>query len=116
VNRTPLRVELDVFSGRPNPAWQLDDDAAAHVRDAIASLDRAESDRPLPAPGLGYRGFRVTDQTESSFTVFDGVVRTSELSLADPDRRIERLLFANVPPEFADLAQSLAPEVGPADD
>ena len=51
-----LRVALDVFSGRPNPAWTLD----TEERDALlARLPRLDGPAPGPlAPQrLGYRGF-----------------------------------------------------------
>src|SRR5262249_34146868 len=50
-----LRIELDVFSGRPNPSWLLDDP------DSQAILDRLRLDRTCASGwnGLGYRGFLV---------------------------------------------------------
>ena len=53
-----LRIEIDVFSGRPNPVIELTG------RDASALVDRLGKTRPLekgepglpPVPTLGYRG------------------------------------------------------------
>ena len=54
----PARVELDVFSGRPNPAWTLSADDDAALRGRLAALPAA------PAAelhnDLGYRGLVVT--------------------------------------------------------
>jgi hypothetical protein len=51
-----LQVELDVFSGHPNPSWPLEPEQA---RVLIAKLRRLRL-RSEPGPsGLGYRGFVV---------------------------------------------------------
>ena len=49
-------VELDVFSGRPNPSWPLTPDES---RELLARMDRLEPDGPEQRPVLGYRGFIV---------------------------------------------------------
>jgi hypothetical protein len=51
-----ITVELDIFSGNPNPRWALSD------REANDLLDRVMADRSLASPpqkvgSLGYRGF-----------------------------------------------------------
>jgi len=53
-----ITVELDIFSGNPNPRWTLSD------KEANDLLDRVMADRSLASPpkhvgGLGYRGFIV---------------------------------------------------------
>ena len=50
-----MEVELDAFSGRPNPEWTLSGEKASRLLEKIASLPEAE-DAPHP-PGLGFRGF-----------------------------------------------------------
>lgn len=54
-----ITVELDIFSGNPNPKWTLS------RKEANELLDRVMADRSLAAPpqtvgGLGYRGFIVS--------------------------------------------------------
>jgi hypothetical protein len=51
-------VELDVFSGRPNPRWTLPAELADTLRTELAERLPAE---PQTAPGLGYRGFVITN-------------------------------------------------------
>lgn len=51
-----LRVELNVFSGRPNPSWALEADEAAQLFDRIRRLILGGEAAP---PKLGYRGFTV---------------------------------------------------------
>ena len=54
-----MRVEADLFSGRPNPAWTLD----AARADVLADLLRALPSDPVaagsPPDHLGYRGIVV---------------------------------------------------------
>ena len=51
----PMEIELDAFSGRPNPKWLESPERAASVSRALSSLVEAP-DRPEP-DHLGYRGF-----------------------------------------------------------
>ena len=105
-----MNVEIDLFSGRPNPRFALaPDDVTDLVRRLTAlppTTDRA------PAPVLGYRGMRIRDETgESPVTevqVFGGTAvlhdhHGDQHLFRDPDRALERRLL--------DLA---APHVEPA--
>lgn len=53
-----VAVELDAFSGRPNPAWTLSPAEAGELAVRLRALPRAGASR-LPEPVLGYRGFRI---------------------------------------------------------
>lgn len=57
--RVPLELEVDMFSGRPNPRWVLPMDERDSLLNLIASLREAAG--PMPATGLGYRGFILRD-------------------------------------------------------
>ena len=50
-----MEIELDAFSGRPNPKWLDSPERAASVSRALSSLTEAPA-RPEP-DHLGYRGF-----------------------------------------------------------
>jgi hypothetical protein len=52
----PSIVTMDVYSGRPNPTWVVDDDKVADLQ-RMAGAAAAASLGPLPM--LGYRGFHV---------------------------------------------------------
>lgn len=65
-----VEVELDVFSGRPNPHWTLGGDRAQELPDLLRDLEPAESREP---PGLGYRGFLLT-AAGAKARVFGGVI------------------------------------------
>ena len=52
-----MKVTLDVFSGRPNPSWELPDHDADSVVERFAA--RATPAAPPAPPRLGYRGYVV---------------------------------------------------------
>ncbi len=54
-----VEVELDVFSGRPNPRWVMAPQTAARLRAVLSERAAAESVGEL---GLGYRGFLLTNR------------------------------------------------------
>lgn len=55
-----MRVELDVFSGRPNPGWELTAAEAAELARRLAGL--APSATGPAEPGLGFRGYRIVNR------------------------------------------------------
>jgi hypothetical protein len=59
-----LNVRLLVYSGRPDPVWELSF-AQAQPLIAALSISVSEGGRVVPPsdPGLGYRGFLVTPTT-----------------------------------------------------
>ncbi|MCP3920347.1 MAG: hypothetical protein GY711_32880 [bacterium] len=59
------RVEIDVFSGRPNPGWTLGAAAVAELRAKLNELPREPQPSPVAAPQLGFRGF-VIQRADSS--------------------------------------------------
>ena len=54
-----MHVELDVFSGRPNPTWNLSQDEGRELTRLHRQLPAQAPPTSLPE-GLGYRGFRVS--------------------------------------------------------
>ena len=54
----PVIIELDAFSGRPNPTWVLTEAQADDLRRMLENIP-AMPERPLPSAVLGYRGFRI---------------------------------------------------------
>lgn len=52
-----MTVELDVFSGRPNPQWVLTDDERQRVEELLRGLPEGTDPGPGATTGLGYRGF-----------------------------------------------------------
>jgi hypothetical protein len=67
----PVQVELDLYSGRPNPSWTLTADQTTTLDTMLAAL--SPSSAQPPEGGLGYRGFLVHDGTKT-IRVFQGSV------------------------------------------
>jgi hypothetical protein len=95
----PVRceVELDIFSGVPNPAWSLAEAEVAGFTGQLAALPRT-APRTLSGK-LGYRGF-IVQCTEGgdawSVHLQNGVVRIARGATVyadDEQRRLERWLL-----------------------
>src|SRR5690606_26595479 len=73
-------AELDAFSGRPNPTFELSGEEAEEVARRLSGLPPAPG--PAPAAGLGYRGFSLTGPARTGFPgrvyVGSGVVELGE--------------------------------------
>ena len=80
-----LKIELDVFSGRPNPTWQLDDAQTMELLALLADLPTAMQRQAEP---LGYRGFLVYrpglgGEVAAPIRVYAGTVEIDSQPLAD---------------------------------
>jgi hypothetical protein len=92
-------VEVDLYSGRPNPSWPLTPEEVAQLAERAGGLAPAA---PMEPPGrLGFRGlrFRLYAQGReiASGESFDGHLRLQDAAgprhLADPGRGLERWLL-----------------------
>ena len=116
-----MQVEADIFSGRPNPRWTLDEADTAVVAAMLGAL-RPAPRAPAEAPGLGYRGVVLTGVEAAypgcSEVRLHGATATvtcieGTRHLADPGRRVETWIVQtarrHVEPEvFQAIADSLA--------
>jgi len=92
-----VQIELDAFSGRPNPRWTLPEPQGS------AFMARLHALPPVPgaaAPdGLGYRGFIVRPEPNVEVRVYRGmvIVRRGDSSetFGDQDHALERLLLGS---------------------
>jgi len=90
-------VELDIFSGMPNPTWALSADDSDGLMRQVAALPQTGA-REL-AGNLGYRGFivRCTDGASMrTVRVQRGLVETENsktVHARDEGRRLERWLL-----------------------
>ena len=104
-----MLVELHVFSGRPNPRWELD---ALHT-DALAELQRdlkPSTQAPSIPPALGYSGFSYVSD-DRPVVVYDGYVRLPGKVLDDPAFTIERFLLDQLPDEHALLRDRIVAQL-----
>jgi hypothetical protein len=93
-----VEVELDIFSGNPNPIWILSEADGVLFLKKIAMLPKA-STREL-SDNLGYRGFivKVISETEENLIrIQNGTVQLSQndtnVYFSDQDRHLERWLL-----------------------
>ena len=92
-------VSLGLYSGRPDPSWQLSDEESTALSALLESLPRV--DGAAPSGGLGYHGFGIERLTPEGMprllVAFEGTVSdpaSSHLSyLDDPERSVERFLL-----------------------
>lgn len=87
-----VSVEVDIFSGMPNPEWILPDATVPVFQAKLSGLPRsAEQLRP---GNLGYRGLiiRMRDGTDQEIRVQNGLVDVAGSVFLDKQRAFERWL------------------------
>jgi hypothetical protein len=97
---SPTRtVSLGLYSGLPDPSWELSAKESTALTALLESLPRV--DGSAPSGGLGYHGFTIERLTPEGMprllVAFEGTVSdplSSHLSyLDDPERSVERFLL-----------------------
>jgi len=85
-NKETLKVELMVFSGRPNPTFTIsDENEIQEILNLAKSLPEKKlkaGESVMPQAKLGYQGFTVTNNTKSSPEIKSFVVNGSAVQLA----------------------------------
>lgn len=81
-----VTITLHIFSGRPDPSWELSDDQSAELVDRIAQLRRTTFLKPSGMLGMGtYRGFSIEAVRERALQphiyVHGGVVDLDRFSI-----------------------------------
>ena len=86
-------VEIDIFSGLPNPTWTLSDMQTASLLDMVSELSQTEA--RARSDNLGYRGMivRMREGAARELYVHNGIVAVNGTHYSDPDRRVERWLL-----------------------
>lgn len=74
-----MRVTLDIFSGRPNPSWELSSWQVRELRARVA--DNALKSARVTHPSLGFRGLIVTSQSDD----FAGLRLPAAFRVGAPD-------------------------------
>jgi hypothetical protein len=95
--KTMVQVELDIYSGRPNPRWVLNAQEHSTLIQQLGRLLPTQTGEPRL--NLGYRGLIVT-ALEGDMAGFQEIVCSGGLVLgdstqkfSDPDRSLERWLL-----------------------
>ncbi|MEV0616298.1 hypothetical protein AB0I81_23485 [Nonomuraea sp. NPDC050404] len=99
IKETEMLVEVDLYSGRPNPTFVLGEDETGEFRRRVGALPVAPGS-PSPREGLGYRGLTVSSGpgAQPEAMISDGTVVVhradgTEQWLADRGRALERWLL-----------------------
>ena len=96
-----LKVELDIFSGRENPFWNLSQNESETFMEKFASLPETKENVSFGG-GLGYRGIIITgesikDKSLDEIKIYRGLVNARAeghvLILSDPGRTLELWLI-----------------------
>ena len=97
-------VELDLFSGRPNPTWTV---SGVDVSRWLNRLPAAERPQREDEP-LGYRGI-IVHLANDEIRVFNGIAVATAFVLADPERLFEAWLVSTgknaADPELLEFAR-----------
>lgn len=107
-------VELDIFSGRPNPAWTLTGAESDGLAERLAALPPAAPEELHT--NLGYRGLIVTIRQpdgEATVRIQAGIAETTKSGRIvyheDPNRALEHWLIAtgkaHLPPDIQQIVQ-----------
>ena len=90
-----------VYSGRPDPAWNISKQVAVKVQElweSLAATDKKYEPRP---GGLGYRGVFVKEPGHREWTAFNGTVSLTTPGgvevRRDPARQFEKTLLSSAP-------------------
>ena len=98
---SPLQVEVDVYSGRPNPRWNLSAQQTEEFLKMVRALPERERESALNQ-NLGYRGLKVKGSHLDKdgckeIVIGNGIVVVQEENnsqqLTDKDRAVERWLL-----------------------
>jgi hypothetical protein len=106
-----IKVTLMVFSGRPNPSWEIAGETGDTIIKEWMRLPAIASMRS-PGSQLGYQGCRVEHGAGEFLILYNGYGysfkkgKQIEQKL-DVDRKTELKILRTAPPEFHDLIGSI---------
>lgn len=91
-----IEVEIDVFSGLPNPICQLTEKEVRKIFGKINSLKRIQ--KTYPKNDLGYRGMILIINQDSRINVSNGFIADDKnrFFYLDENQEVEKLIFAYV--------------------
>lgn len=118
IDHSPIiKVELDIFSGRPNPSWELRDGQAQTLLNMLAGIRRSSAERRFHSPpDLGYRGLYlriVADSQPSTWHVFDGNLEHNGQFFDDSARTVEAYVFRSMPEQLSKDLSAILPQIKP---
>jgi hypothetical protein len=93
------RVEIDLFSGRPNPSFELDQPATHELIGLLSHLKRSDV-KAARRDVLGFRGLAVTVEGRPQLFVSGSAVFADPEQFADEARTVERFLLSRIPEDL----------------
>ena len=110
-----LRIEIDIFSGRPNPVVELTERQSRDMLRILAETRRLEAGEPglPPVPTLGYRGLIVeqvgapSTRLPRTFRFAHGAIFGPRTPMAVADDALERLVVDRTILQRAGLDRAL---------
>ena len=92
-------ITLDVFSGRPNPSWELTHAQMQELEARVTAMENYLGEIVQQPGKLGYRGFQITGpQLPSDWRICDNIVsRTGSTNKVDVGRSLEMWLLSTAP-------------------
>lgn len=97
-NESKIKAILDIFSGRPNPTWNLSENQIEELKTKIGKFKPAE---PKTPPGLGYRGVELVnigkiENVPDQIIAYEGVLAITDKGMTkyyEDANRIEEWLL-----------------------
>ncbi len=109
-----ILVQMDVFSGRPNPSWELSPSESGELLKQLSLLTEAETNNAAFHDNLGYRGFIISFQEDGStkappniYRVYKGFILMNGKVYSDSSNIEKQLLEQAGNKGFKDLIESL---------
>jgi hypothetical protein len=104
-----VRIEVDVFSGRENPSWELSEKNARELVSLLREKNERLNGSPSPE-SLGFRGFRIVvkeNEHEQRFHTSGSAIESQGVRLLDRGNQVTKFILATMPSElkeeFADV-------------
>jgi hypothetical protein len=101
-----VAIEVDAFSGRPNPVTELRDAEAEKLAELLERTRDRFSDEKIATTGLGFRGF-VVRIGQKVYRVVGSVVIVDGRHFSDPGRSAERYIISVLPANLRALVEQI---------
>jgi hypothetical protein len=106
VKEPVANIEIDIFSGRPNPTVELRGQKAQHLIDLL-ERKRERLEHYHADTDLGFRGFlvRLGFPGSRTYRVADGVVTKGDDAFYDPHQEAQGYIVSLLPPAMKTLVE-----------
>ena len=104
-----LKVVVLIYSGRPDPQWQLTKSEAEHFLALFNNSINSETEATIPSI-LGYKGMRLMS-AQKQFLLHNGLITCFEQghrsSKRDAEKNIEKYLLSTAPEKTLKVLKQL---------